>query len=105
MANLKETKICPRCKGNGYFYVVKEVKWPQKQENIVVQCPQCDSEGEIEVMDEDRMRSMEAEQRRLTIIHIKKLEEEIQRLMKQKAQLQDQVDKYTENKNENNSVQ
>jgi RNA processing factor Prp31 len=87
-------QICPRCKGNGYFYVVKEVKWPQKQEDIVVQCPQCESEGEIEMMDEGRIKTMEAEQRRLTIEHIKKLEEEIQRLMKQKAELQDQVDKY-----------
>ena len=87
-------QICPRCKGNGYFYVVKEVKWPQKQEDIVVQCPQCESEGEIEVMDEARVKTMESEQRRLTIEHIKKLEEEIQRLMKQKAELQDQVDKY-----------
>ena len=87
-------QTCPRCKGNGYFYVVKEVKWPQKQEDIVVQCPQCESEGEIEVMDEARVKTMESEQRRLTIEHIKKLEEEIQRLMKQKAELQDQVDKY-----------
>jgi len=86
--------ICPRCKGNGYFYVKKEVKWPQKQEDIVVQCPQCESEGEIEMMDEGRIKTMEAEQRKLTVEHIKKLEEEIQRLMKQKAELQDQVDKY-----------
>ena len=41
-------KICPRCKGNGYFYVKKEVNWPEKEEQIVVQCPQCNSEGEIE---------------------------------------------------------
>ena len=87
-------KICPRCKGNGYFYVKKEVKWPQKQEDIVVQCPQCDSEGEIEMMDEGRIKTIEAEQRKLTVEHIKKLEEEIQRLMKQKAELQDQVDQY-----------
>jgi len=87
-------KICPRCKGNGYFYVKKEVKWPQKQEDIVVQCPQCESEGEIEMMDEARIKTMQAEQRKLTVEHIKKLEEEIQRLMKQKAELQDQVDKY-----------
>ena len=87
-------QICPRCKGNGYFYVVKEVKWPQKQEDIVVQCPMCNSEGEIEMMDEARVKTMEAEQRKLTVEHIKKLEEEIQRLMKQKAELQDQVDKY-----------
>ena len=87
-------QICPRCKGNGYFYVKKEVRWPQKQEDIVVQCPQCDSEGEIEMMDEGRIKTIEAEQRKLTIEHIKKLEQEIQRLMKQKAELQDQVDKY-----------
>jgi len=87
-------QICPRCKGNGYFYVVKEVKKKKKQEDIVVQCPQCESEGEIEMMDEGRIKTMEAEQRKLTVEHIKKLEEEIQRLMKQKAELQDQVDKY-----------
>ena len=40
--------ICPRCKGNGYFRVIKEVQWPEKEEVIVVQCPMCDSEGEIE---------------------------------------------------------
>jgi len=41
-------KICPRCKGNGYIKVIKEVKWPSKQEEIVVQCTMCNSEGEIE---------------------------------------------------------
>ena len=45
---MTEKIICPRCKGNGYFYVKKEVKWPSKEEEIVVQCPQCNSEGEIE---------------------------------------------------------
>ena len=44
-------KICPRCKGNGYFYVKKEVQWPEKEEKIVVQCPMCNSEGEIEDVD------------------------------------------------------
>ena len=88
--------ICPRCKGNGFFYVKKEVKWPQKQEDIVVQCPQCQSEGEINMLDEARLKSIEAEQRKLTVEHIKKLEQEIQRLMKQKAELQDQVDKQTD---------
>jgi predicted nuclease with TOPRIM domain len=88
--------ICPRCKGNGFFYVKKEVKWPQKQEDIVVQCPQCESEGEINMLDEARLKSIEAEQRKLTVEHIKKLEQEIQRLMKQKAELQDQVDKQTD---------
>ena len=88
--------ICPRCKGNGFFYVKKEVKWPQKQEDIVVQCPQCESKGEIDMLDEARLKSIEAEQRKLTVEHKKKLEQEIQRLMKQKAELQDQVDKQTD---------
>ena len=48
-------KICPRCKGNGYFYVKKEVKWTSKEEEIVVQCPLCNSEGEVE--DNDRSKS------------------------------------------------
>ena len=50
MEKSKKTKkvICPHCKGNGYIRVIKEVQWPEKEEVIVVQCPMCDSEGEIE---------------------------------------------------------
>jgi len=48
MENSKKTKICPRCKGNGYIKVVKEVAWPSKEQQIVVQCSMCNSEGEIE---------------------------------------------------------
>ena len=42
----KETKkvICPRCSGNGYFTVKKSIKNPV---DIVVQCPMCKSQGEI----------------------------------------------------------
>lgn len=57
------------------------------------QCPQCSSQGEI-MMDQARIKTLQAEQRKLTVEHIKKLENEIQRLMKQKAELQDQVDKH-----------
>ena len=39
-----KTTICPRCKGNGYFTVKKSIKNPV---DIVVQCPMCKSEGEI----------------------------------------------------------
>ncbi len=48
MENSKKTKICPRCKGNGYIKVVKEVTWPSREQQIVVQCSMCNSEGEIE---------------------------------------------------------
>ena len=37
--------ICPRCKGNGYFIVKESV---EKQLDTVVQCPMCNSEGEID---------------------------------------------------------
>ena len=47
-------------------------------------------------MDEPRMKSLEVEQKLLIVQHIKKLESEIQNLMKQKAELQDQVDKYVD---------
>ena len=57
------------------------------------QCPQYNSQGEI-MMDQARIKTLQAEQRKLTVEHIKKLENEIQRLMKQKAELQDQVDKH-----------
>lgn len=40
-------KICPRCSGNGYIKIVKEVAWPSKEEMIVAQCTMCNSEGEI----------------------------------------------------------
>ena len=40
-----KTTICPRCKGNGYFTVKKSIKNPV---DIVVQCPMCKSEGEID---------------------------------------------------------
>ena len=39
-----ETKICPRCKGNGFFKVKESVN---NQVDKVVQCPMCNSEGEV----------------------------------------------------------
>jgi len=37
--------VCPRCKGNGYFTVKESIKNPV---DIVVQCPMCKSQGEID---------------------------------------------------------
>ena len=37
-------KICPRCTGNGYIKVKKEVG---SNKDIVVQCTMCESQGEI----------------------------------------------------------
>ena len=37
-------KICPRWKGNGFFKVKESV---ERKVDIVVQCPMCNSEGEV----------------------------------------------------------
>ena len=36
--------ICPRCKGNGFFKVKESV---ERQVDVVVQCPMCNSQGAI----------------------------------------------------------
>ena len=36
-------KICPRCRGNGFFKVKESV---ERKVDVVVQCPMCNSEGE-----------------------------------------------------------
>jgi DNA-directed RNA polymerase subunit RPC12/RpoP len=43
----KATKkiICPRCSGNGFFKVKESV---EQQVDKVVQCPMCNSQGEID---------------------------------------------------------
>ena len=60
----KATKkiICPRCSGNGYFKIKESVENPVDK---VVQCPMCDSQGEIDeqkadsiVIDSDGMHRM-----------------------------------------------
>ena len=50
----KATKkiICPRCSGNGYFKIKESVENPVDK---VVQCPMCNSQGEI---DEDKANSI-----------------------------------------------
>jgi len=46
MAQPKTKKvICPRCTGNGFFKVKESVERPTEK---VVQCPMCDSQGEID---------------------------------------------------------
>jgi len=45
-----KTTICPRCKGNGYFTVKESVDNPLDK---VVQCPMCDSQGELDDPNDD----------------------------------------------------
>ena len=46
-ANKNNIRICPRCSGNGYIKIphksVEELK-----ETVTVQCPMCESRGEID---------------------------------------------------------
>ena len=37
-------KICPRCKGNGFFKVKESV---ERKVDKVAQCPMCNSKGEV----------------------------------------------------------
>ena len=39
-----ENKICPRCRGNGFFKVKESV---ERKVDIIVQCPMCNSKGEV----------------------------------------------------------
>ena len=39
-----EPKVCPRCKGNGFFKVKESV---ERKVDVVVQCPMCNSKGEV----------------------------------------------------------
>lgn len=51
------------------------------------------------MIDETRLKTLKIEQHLLTVRHIKQLEKEIENLMKQKAELQDQIDAFNKEKN------
>ena len=63
---------------------------------VIHQCPQCNSQGEI-MIDENRINIFESERRayrersKLSVEHVKKLEEEIDMLRKQKIYLQSKL--------------
>lgn len=42
--------ICPRCDGNGYRQIFKDA---DKKEKITIQCAKCNSEGEIDITEEE----------------------------------------------------
>jgi len=79
--------ICPRCHGNGYIKVMDSIENPTK---TIHQCPQCNSQGEI-MIDEPRFKNIQKERDLLSVAHIKKLEEEIDMLRKQKIYLQSKL--------------
>jgi len=92
-----EKQPCPRCHGNGYIKVKESIDNPTE---IINQCPLCKSQGEI-MIDEQRVKTIFDEHRekyryrdKLTVEHVKLLEKQIENLMKDKAALQDQLDRY-----------
>jgi RecJ-like exonuclease len=86
-------KICPRCRGNGYIKVKESIENPTE---TIHQCPQCNSQGEI-MIDEPRFKNIQKERDLLSVAHIKKLEEEIDMLRKQKIYLQSKLREKGEN--------
>ena len=45
--NKNNIKICPRCKGNGYIIVPNKAV-EELNKSITVQCPMCNSKGELD---------------------------------------------------------
>ena len=88
-----EKLICPRCHGNGYIKVKDSIENPTE---TIHQCPQCNSQGEI-MIDEPRFKNIQKERDLLSVAHIKKLEEEIDMLRKQKIYLQSKLREKGEN--------
>ena len=85
--------VCPRCHGNGYIKVKESIENPTE---TIHQCPQCNSQGEI-MIDEPRFKNIQKERDLLSVAHIKKLEEEIDMLRKQKIYLQSKLREKGEN--------
>ena len=88
-----EKTVCPRCRGNGYIKVKDSIENPTE---TIHQCPQCNSQGEI-MIDEPRFKNIQKERDLLSVAHIKKLEEEIDMLRKQKIYLQSKLREKGEN--------
>ena len=78
--------ICPRCRGNGYIKVKESTEKPVE---ITQQCPNCNSQGEIE-MNTERLILETKLVKELNEI-IKKLNGEIDMLTKQKIFLQSKL--------------
>ena len=100
--------ICPRCRGNGYIKVKEST---ENLTEIIHQCPQCNSQGEI-MMDEQRSKSIETQRLTLESVLvkelngiIKKLNDEVDMLTKQKQFLQSKLREATNGKDQKSSKQ
>ena len=80
--------ICPRCHGNGYIKVKESIENPVE---IIQQCPSCNSQGEI-TMSTERLILETKLVKELNGV-IKKLNDEVDMLTKQKTFLQSKLKK------------
>ena len=99
-------KICPRCRGNGYIKVKESI---ENRTETIHQCPQSNSQGEI-MMDEQRLKSIETQRLTLESVLVKELNgiikkqnDEIDKLIKQKEFLQSKLREATNGKNQTSS--
>jgi len=77
--------ICPRCHGNGYIKVKESIENPVE---TIHQCPSCNSQGEI--MSTERLILETKLVRQLNVV-IKRLNDEVDMLTKQKNFLQSKL--------------
>lgn len=94
-----ETKICPRCQGNGFIKVKKSV---EDQTEIVEQCPLCNSQGEIKMTTERLILETKLVKELNGVI--KKLNDEVDILTKQKIYLQSKLREKEGDKNDKNKT-
>ena len=97
-----EKVICPYCKGNGYKRALLE----EGREEVIVDCQTCNNQGEIKMIDKERLESIlnknntSLNTERLILDSklvkelngiIKKLNDEVDMLSKQKTYLQSKL--------------
>jgi hypothetical protein len=97
-----EKVICPYCKGNGYKRALLE----EGREEVIVDCQTCNNQGEINMIDKERLESIlnknntSLNTERLILDSklvkelngiIKKLNDEVDMLTKQKVYLQSKL--------------
>ena len=97
-----EKVICPYCKGNGY----KRALFEEGREEVIVDCQTCNNQGEINMIDKERLESIlnknntSLNTERLILDSklvkelngiIKKLNDEVDMLTKQKVYLQSKL--------------
>jgi len=92
-------QVCPRCHGNGYIKVKESIENPTE---TILQCPLCDSQGEImdkNTFEQERQRHRIKTERLMLESKlvkelngvIKKLNDEVDMLTKQKVYLQSKL--------------